>query len=406
MRIIYLHQYFTTPDMPGGTRSYEMARRLVAAGHEVHMVTTWHSGETDQRTWFETVESGIHVHWLPLPYSNYMSYRKRIMVFLRFAFSSAIKAASLKGDIVFATSTPLTIALPGLYASMRNRIPMVFEVRDLWPEVPIAMGVIKNPLLIRLARKLEKITYKRSSAIVALAPGMKIAICNQGIDSSKVHVIPNGSDFDIFSNQDIVPADLPGFENGNIAILYFGAMGVANGVSYIPRLASELRRLTGKDVFKFYLLGDGAKRHEAEQLAEKLGVLNSSVFFLGRVTKQEVARWLDAADATIMTYDGPAVVFRDSVSNKFFDSLAARKPIIANFAGFSTLSAAEVGAGFIVDRDPAIAAKSLLELVKEPDLFVKAGNAAFNLAVQRFSRDTLGEQLERILQNVVNEKRK
>ena len=387
--------------MSGGTRSYEMARRLVAAGHEVHLVTTWRADATDRRTWFETVESGIHVHWLPLPYSNYMSYRKRIMVFLQFALSSAIKAVSLKGDIVFATSTPLTIALPGLYASMRNRIPMVFEVRDLWPEVPIAMGVIKNPLLIRLARKLEKITYKRSSAIVALAPGMKIAICNQGIDSSKVHVIPNGSDFDIFSNQDIVPADLPGFENGNIAILYFGAMGVANGVSYIPRLASELRRLTGKDVFKFYLLGDGAKRHEAEQLAEKLGVLNSSVFFIGRVPKQEVARWLDAADATIMTYDGPEVVFRDSVSNKFFDSLAARKPIIANFAGFSTLSAAEVGAGFIVDRDPAIAARSLIELSKDTDVFVNAGAAAFDLAQQRFSRDHLAKQLEEVIRNVV-----
>lgn len=401
MRIIYLHQYFNTPEMSGGTRSYEMARRLVASGHEVHLVTTWRAGATDQRTWFETVESGIHVHWLPLPYSNYMSYQKRIMVFLRFAFSSAIKAASLKGDIVFATSTPLTIALPGLYASMCNRIPMVFEVRDLWPEVPIAMGVIKNPLLIRLARKLEKITYKRSSAIVALAPGMKIAICNQGIDSSKVHVIPNGSDFDIFSNQDIEPADLPGFDNGNIAILYLGTMGVANGVSYIPRLASELRRLTGKDVFKFYLLGDGAKRNEVEKLAESLGVLNNSVFFIGRIPKHEVARWLAAADATIMTYDGPEVVFRDSVSNKFFDSLASRKPVIANFAGFSTLTATEVGAGFIISRDPATAARSLIELSKDTDVFVNAGAAAFNLAQQRFSRDHLAKQLEEVIINVV-----
>src|SRR5699024_5606020 len=111
MKIIYLHQYFNTPDMAGGTRSYEMARRLVAWGHEVHMVTSWRE-PTDKHGWFTSVEAGIQVHWLPLPYGNYMGYRERIQAFLLFAWKAARKAASIPADVIFATSTPLTIAIP------------------------------------------------------------------------------------------------------------------------------------------------------------------------------------------------------------------------------------------------------------------------------------------------------
>jgi hypothetical protein len=119
MRITYLHQYFNTPDMPGGTRSYEMARRLVGMGHEVNMVTSWR--ELDGRTqWFKTEESGINIHWIPIQYSNHMSYGERIRSFLTFAWKSALKLASLDADIVFATSTPLTIALPAVYGCFKK----------------------------------------------------------------------------------------------------------------------------------------------------------------------------------------------------------------------------------------------------------------------------------------------
>jgi UDP-N-acetylglucosamine:LPS N-acetylglucosamine transferase len=160
MKVIYLHQYFNTPKMSGGTRSYEMARRLVAAGHEVHMVTTWRT-ETAHDDWFHTTESGIQVHWLPVSYSNSKTYTQRIRAVLSFAIQACRKAVDLKGDLIFATSTPLTIAIPGIYASWRNRLPMVFEVRDLWPELPIAVGALRSPVLKWLARKFERFTYRR-----------------------------------------------------------------------------------------------------------------------------------------------------------------------------------------------------------------------------------------------------
>src|SRR5680860_1523682 len=106
MRIVYLHQYFNTPEMPGGTRSYEMARRLVAWGHEVHMITSDRS--RDRGDWCVTDENGIQVHWLPVAYSNTMDFQKRLQAFLRFAAKAARRAATIDCDVVFATSTPVS----------------------------------------------------------------------------------------------------------------------------------------------------------------------------------------------------------------------------------------------------------------------------------------------------------
>src|SRR5262249_25944568 len=145
VRIVYLHQYFVTPSMAGGTRSYEMARRLVAAGHEVHMITTDQQASAGHHQWRETVEGGIRVHWIDVAYNNNMGFARRVVGFLTFALRAAGKAFRLQGDIIFASSTPLTVAIPALLASTRARVPFVFEVRDMWPDVPIAIGAIRSP---------------------------------------------------------------------------------------------------------------------------------------------------------------------------------------------------------------------------------------------------------------------
>ncbi|GAA4587652.1 hypothetical protein GCM10023107_06670 [Actinoplanes octamycinicus] len=157
MRITYIHQYFKTPGMAGGTRSYELARRLVARGHEVHMIT----GAPDGVRAGISTEAGIVVHWLPVPYRNAMSYRRRIWAFLGFVGRSAVVAGRLRHDLVFVTSTPLTVAIPGVYAALRRRVPMVLEVRDVWPELPIALGALRSPVSRWAARRLEAWAYHR-----------------------------------------------------------------------------------------------------------------------------------------------------------------------------------------------------------------------------------------------------
>ena len=149
MKIIYLHQYFNTPDMAGGTRSYEMARILTSKGHEIHMITSFRE-PIKTRTPFTTVEEGINVHWIPVAYDNKMGFYRRIVAFLRFAYFATRRVMQLN-VILFCISTPLTIAIPAIYGAIRQRVPMVFEVRDLWPELPIAIGALKNPLAKFLA---------------------------------------------------------------------------------------------------------------------------------------------------------------------------------------------------------------------------------------------------------------
>ena len=175
LQILYLHQYFATPASNAGTRSYEMAKRFVANGHEVTFITSsafLSSAYSLRKGWNLLEINGIKLHVLHLPYSNKDSFVKRIYKFIQFSFSSTLKSLTLAGDVVLATSTPLTIAIPGLIYSKLKKIPLVFEVRDLWPELPVAVGAIKNPFIIKFARWFEKYTYKNSKRLIGSSPGM------------------------------------------------------------------------------------------------------------------------------------------------------------------------------------------------------------------------------------------
>src|SRR5690606_21942813 len=246
MKILYFHQYFNTPEMSGGTRSYEMARRLVAAGHEVHMITSWVK-ETDQSDWYVTNEAGIHVHWFPNYYNNKMSYLDRIKAFFKFAFHAAKKGKSFKNvDVVFATSTPLTIALPAVLTANKLNVPMVFEVRDLWPELPIAMGALRNKFTQKLAYILESWAYKNSESIIALSPGMRDGIVKTGYPYNKVAVIPNSSDNELFEVSHSSVEDFRSKFNwlgDRKLVVYTGTFGIINGVSYLVDLAEKVYNL-------------------------------------------------------------------------------------------------------------------------------------------------------------------
>lgn len=406
MKIIYLHQYFNTPDMAGGTRSYEMARRLVAAGHEVHMVTTWRK-YIEKNDWFTTKEAGINVYWLPVPYSNYMSYSKRIQAFLRFAWHSARKAASLPGDVVFATSTPLTISVPGILVSWWKRVPMVFEVRDMWPEVPIALGILRNPMVIWLARKLELFTYRQAAHVIALAPGMRDDIIAKGIPSEKVSVISNGCDLDIYSNSqnNSSPRNEYSWLGGRKLVLYAGTIGVANGVDYLVRLAHEILLIDPE--IRFVIFGDGREKESVRQLAGQLGVLEHNLFMFSPLPKHEIARWLAAADMHVALMRGPRIYLKDAVNNKFFDALAARKPIANNFDGWQSHVAEKEGVGLILDsQDVSSAARQLVNALGDSFWISKVTERARLLAEGRFNRDRLALQLEDVLTTVVKKDRR
>jgi len=402
MKIIYLHQYFNTPAMPGGTRSFELARRLVGMGHEVHMVTSDREPGGEARGWRETNEQGIRVHWLPVPYSQRMTYADRMRAFGSFALNSSRRAMGLDGDVVFATSTPLTIAVPGLLSSRWRNRPMVFEVRDLWPAIPIAVGALKSRPAIVTARLLEQVAYRGAAHIVALSPGMKAGVVAAGVSPEKVTVIPNLCEPDRFQ----VPATAgeafrrkyPWLQDRPL-VLYAGALGLVNGLDYLVRLAADM--LSRDPEVRFVIMGQGKEEGALHALAGSLGVKDRNLFFLPSVPKAELPAVLSAATiATALVTDIPGL--QDNSANKFFDALAAGRPLALNYGGWQAALVEREGLGVCLPpRDTAAASALLAERVRDSRWLAEAGARAARLGRERFSADCAAHRLDAVLRQAV-----
>ena len=402
MKIIYLHQYFNTPYMSGGTRSYEMARRFVAQGHEVHMITTWREPR-DNKAWFQNDVEGIHIHWLPVPYSNNMLFPDRIKAFFKFALKSARKAAEIKADVVFATSTPLTIALPAVYASKIQKIPMVFEIRDLWPELPIAMGALKNPITHFLAKRLELFAYKNSASIVALSPGMKDGVVRAGYPANNVAVIPNSSDIDMFHVDSKLGNEFRAkreWLGKKPLLVYTGTFGLINGVSYMVDLAVELAKIDS-DV-RILLIGDGAEFDKVSDQARSLGVLNENLFIEKSLPKREMPAALSAATMACSLFIDKFEM-RSNSANKFFDSLAAGKPIVINYGGWMHDLVQNHDCGLSLWGDSMKDAARTLDLkLHDIKWLSEAGHAASDIANSFFNRNDLARDLLSVLETTID----
>src|SRR5439155_13734187 len=231
---------------------------------------------------------GADVHWFPVPYSNAMSYGRRIRSFVEFAAMAAAKATARRADVVLATSTPLTVAIPGIVASRLRRVPFVFEVRDLWPEIPIDMGALRNPVTRRLAGALATAAYRSAEHVVALSPGMAAGVTAR-YPAARTTVIPNACDLDLFA----VDADeVRRFREAHDwlrdrpLVVYAGTLGAANGVDYLVRVAAATRSLDPR--VRFLVVGDGKLWDATRRLAAKLGVLDTTLRMWAEVTKAEI----------------------------------------------------------------------------------------------------------------------
>lgn len=404
MKIIYLHQYFNTPKMSGGTRSYEMAKRLVNWGHEVHIVTSDRQPDSQSRFWRETNEAGIHVHWCPVKYDNTFTFWKRINAFFLFAGKAALKAAALDGDLIFASSTPLTIALPAMYAAKRKHLPMVFEVRDLWPQLPIAVGALRNPACICAAQFLEKAAYKASAHVVALSPGMKTGIIQRSYPAEKVSVIPNSCDVEFFD----VPVEYGKEFRMKYAwlaqrplVVYVGTFGLINGVGYLARLAKAVLAINPE--IRFLLVGKGRETDTVRQLAQELDIFNRNFFMLPPIIKKDVPAVLSAADIAMSTVIDIKETWNNS-ANKFFDALASGTPIAINHEGWQADILRQSGAGIVLDiHNIQQAAEDLVSALHDSGWLQRASRAARILAKERFSRDLLAKQLEQVLLEAIRQ---
>jgi len=408
MKVFYLHQYFATPESNAGTRSYEMAKRLVKNGHEVTFITSsafFSDNYSLQKGWNFIEIDGIKLHVLHLDYSNRDSFFKRILKFLSFSVRSTFKSFSIKCDVIFATSTPLTIAIPGLIYSKFKKVPLVFEVRDLWPELPVASGVIKNKWVIKLATWLERYTYRNSKRLVGLSPGMCDGIIKHGIPPEHVTLATNSCDTDLFNVDrnigcNYLRAKLD-FVNGRKLITYTGTFGLINKVGYIVELAKASEKLDPN--LCFVAIGDGMEKQQVIADAEKAGVLNKNLYILPPVPKTEIVELLSAADLSLSLF-GPVKEMWHNSANKLFDALASQTPIAINYGGWQKNFIEEHHCGVLLDmHDHDAATVSISNFLNDQEKYEKAVASCKILSYEHFSRDIMAERLEKTLIEAIND---
>lgn len=396
MKILYIHQYFVTPTEPGATRSYWISKELVNRGHHVTVITG-NSESKHEPGCFD--RDGIDVIYVNNLYNNSQTKLQKVWSFVKFIFQSISVAKKEKDvDLVYATSTPLTIGAVALALRALKGWRYVFEVRDLWPEFPIQVGAIKNPFLIWVLRKFEKCIYKHSEHVVALSPGMQDGVIKAGTPPEKTSMIPNMSKPDIFFpreiNKDIVQQfklDLTKFN-----VIHFGMLAVANGLEYIVDAALELKK-RGDDSINFIFMGEGAMEPGLKQFC-KDNELNN-VQFLGNYPVGVVAEVTNCCDASITSFKKLPILATNS-PNKLFDSLSAGKPIIVNSAGWTKDMVEQQQCGFYVNVErPEDLVDKLLLYKDNKELLEEWGKNARKLSVEVYDKKKLSAQVADVLEN-------
>ena len=386
MTILYIHQYFKTPMEPGGTRSYWIAKKMIEKGHSVIMISC--TNDPSKKGKIIDID-GIKVYYLNVPYEQKMGIVKRLYAFVKFMILSIFYVFKLrfKYDKIYATSTPLTVGIPALFGNYMLKKPYVFEVRDLWPEVPIQLGVIKNPILITMLRQLERLIYTRSKTIIALSPGMEKGVLDQKISPNKVVMIPNMSKPDEFypraKNQHFFDKKILSSEK--LSIIYFGSIGKTNGLEEVVSFFGKIQNIP----VELIIAGSGSER---EKLIE---ISNSSEFknvnFIGDYKMSAISEIVNCCDLSLVSFDNIPILSTNS-PNKFFDSLSAGKPVIVNSNGWTKDIVLKHKCGYYYERDNFKSfMKMMNEIIKDKENFDEMGKISRNLSLTMFNKENLTE---------------
>ena len=406
MRIIYFHQHFSTPQGSTGIRSYEMAQALIAKGHEVTMICgSYAGGNTGLTQPFEHGKregkvDGIHVIELALDYANDQSFLKRSWVFAKFALKSIKLALTRDYDVIFCTTTPLTAGIPGIFAKLLRRKPFIFEVRDLWPELPKAMGVITNPIILNLMATLEWLTYKCADRHIALSPGIADGIARH-VNQTSITTVPNGCDLSIFA-QAQEHWQPEGVEDDDFVALFSGTHGIANGLDQVIETAKVLKARNCNKI-KLVLIGQGREKSRLMTLADEHALEN--ILFLPPINKSQLAKLMNRSNVGLQVLANIPAFYYGTSPNKFFDYIAASLPVINNYPGWLADQIKSHHCGLVVPpEDPPAFAQALINMQENPKETENMANNAYQLAKNNYSRELLAEKFISVFESVTDVK--
>ncbi|MDF9795011.1 glycosyltransferase involved in cell wall biosynthesis [Catalinimonas alkaloidigena] len=386
MHILYIHQYFRTPEEGGAIRSYYLAKGMVDAGHHVDLVTAY-KGDRYKKEFID----GIHVHYLPVSYDQNFTFFQRIKAFLSFVVLACIKISAFeKIDVCYVSSTPLTTGLIALFLKWKFRIPYYFEVRDLWPEAPIQMKVVRKSWLKYQLYSLEKKIYHNAEAIIALSADSQRHISTL-VPHKEVALVPNIADCKFFRKAEKNTYHEAQFDvKGKFVVSYFGAVGEVNQLEYLLEAAEACKKQMLLDVV-FLIAGVG---NRLETIRQKAATRNlDNVRFVPYHNKYGLLSLLNITDAAYISFaDVP--VLKCCSPNKLFDALAAGKLCVTNISGWMKELLEGNQCGFYANPHyPDEFVKKIAPFVNDRSLLDNYQSNARNLAEQEFDRQLLVDRL-------------
>ncbi|TNJ66705.1 glycosyltransferase family 4 protein [Paenibacillus hemerocallicola] len=412
MRILLLHQYFLDDGEPGGSRFNQFAKYWEEQGHEVTVVAgnvNYSTGKKQEKyrgryitKQKKTDKTTVYRTYVSEAYNA--SFAGRLWAYMSFTLSSLIACLFHVGkhDVLIVTSPPLFVGITGIIASWLKRIPMIFEVRDLWPESAIDTGVLKNGLLIKAAYLVEKLSYKYATKINVLTPAFREALIRKkGIAAEKLIFIPNGADLDIFQPGDKHNWVRERYQlHDKFVVSYFGAHGVANHLISLIRVAEICRDIPD---LVFVLVGDGMEKERLQQYVQDKDLNN--VLFIPPQPKAYMPDFCRASDVCTAVLQ-KIETFKTVYPNKVFDYMSCAKPILLGIDGVARQLVETSGAGYYVDPESPESFKTkIMMLYRDSQLSERLGRDGFEYVKQHFSREALAGEYERELRKVIGRNR-
>lgn len=398
MHILLIHQAFAALDEAGGTRHHELARFLARRGHRVTIIASPVSYLTGGLSAASpsTAEEGVRVLRAFTYSALHRSFFHRVLAFFSFMVSSFFLGLRVrKVDLVWGTSPPIFQGVTAWLLARLKRVPFLFEVRDLWPDFAIAVGVLTNRLLIRMSYWLERFLYRHADRVLVNSPGFVDHVRGRG--GREVAVVPNGADPSMFDPQ----ADGLAFRQAHglgdrFVVLYAGAHGLSNDLGVVLSAADRLR---DRADLVFVFVGDGKDKPLLQARAVELGLPN--VVWVPPVPKSGMALALAAADACLAILK-PLDWYRTTYPNKVFDYMAAGRPVLLAIDGVIREVVERAGCGvFVRPGDPDALAAAIASLAADRAAARRMGLAGRKHLEEHFARERLAGDLAALLEEMV-----
>jgi len=411
MKILLLHQYYLEENDSGGSRWNEITKMWTEKGHNITVLAGMMNANGKEKLpeykglYFKLKQQGDVKVWRCHVSEAYnKSFLGRLWGYFSFMFSSiwaGLFKAKEKFDVVIVTSPPLFVGFSGYILSRFKSIPLVFEVRDLWPESAIDTGVLTNKVIINLAYWFEAFIYRKAKLINVLTPAFYKTLKEvKNIPEHKLLMIPNAADFSL-SETLLQTFDAETFRkehnfDGKFVITYVGAHGVANHLEQVLEAGKSLQDTN----VLFVLIGQGMEKERLKNMAAEQHITN--VLFLDPVPKKDVFKYILASDmgASVLK---KVDTFKTVYSNKTFDYMSCRKPIIMAIDGVSRELVEASGAGAYVEPENTEQYDTIIrQYMADPERIKREGDSGYNYAKANFDREVLAsrylEQIEKIAQ--------